>query len=199
MSMPDSAEQKAVLRKEALHLRDGLRPEERAAKSSEIVRRIQAHPAYQAAETVLYYMPIRSEVDVLPLLCEGLLQLKRCLLPKCIENYRLELRQIFNAERDTRLGMFGIREPGENSVLYADEVISAIIIPGAAYDEAGRRIGYGKGYYDRLLSRLRKRAVTIAPAFDCQVLRGVQTDPCDVPVDFIATESRLLDCRKLRG
>jgi len=72
--------------------------------------------------------------------------------------------------------------------------VDAVIIPGAAFDERGNRIGYGGGYYDRLLAGLQKSVVVIAPAYEEQIVEAVPTDEHDKKVNVIVTDRRVIRC-----
>jgi 5-formyltetrahydrofolate cyclo-ligase len=69
-----------------------------------------------------------------------------------------------------------------------------VIIPGAGYDAAGNRVGYGGGYYDRLLSGLHKDIPVIAPAYEEQLTDWVPSEPHDIRVNMIVTDRRLIRC-----
>ena len=73
--------------------------------------------------------------------------------------------------------------------------IDCVIVPGAAFDVHGKRLGLGGGYYDRFL-KLAENAKKISLAFDFQILENIPTEPHDLPVDFIITEKREL-CTKI--
>lgn len=100
----------------------------------------------------------------------------------------------------THLGAFRIEEPdGEDTTDLAD--MDLIIVPAVAYDSKGRRVGRGKGYYDRLLSR--SRAVTVGVAYDFQLVdadsdEAFDTEPHDVPVDYVVTPTRFIRLRRRR-
>lgn len=91
-------------------------------------------------------------------------------------------------------GIFGIPEPaGSEEVALWD--LDLIIVPGLAVDMSGNRIGYGKGYYDRFLSRT-ERAVTVMLVPERYVLARIPAEEHDVPVHFIATEKAIHACRR---
>ena len=187
---------KARLRTAALEARAKLTQEERTALSRRICERIEAHPAFAAAQTALFYMPVRGEVDVLPLLRLALRQGKACALPRCLPENRLEFYLIRFLDVDLEPGRWGIAEPKlvpEN--LCRPDGSSVIIVPGVAYGRPGGRVGYGAGYYDRFLRSLGCHPTTIAPAYGFQLYETIPQSSQDQPVDCIVTEAETIDCR----
>ncbi len=94
-------------------------------------------------------------------------------------------------------GQLGIPEPRTD----APEVVpDLLLVPLLAVTTAGTRLGQGKGYYDRALAEMRRAAPvrTVALAWDCQIAVTLPADPWDMPVDFVATPTRLFDCARLR-
>lgn len=93
------------------------------------------------------------------------------------------------------LGAFHIEEPDGDETADIDD-IDLIVVPGVAYDRAGNRVGRGKGYYDRLLSRA--KAVTIGVGYDFQLFDSIEAEPHDIPVDIVITETACLAPRRRR-
>ena len=93
---------------------------------------------------------------------------------------------------DTAPGYRGIPEPAAELPRVAIEDVDWVLVPGVAFDIHGRRLGYGGGYYDRLLALLRPGVLRVAGAFDLQVVAQVPAAPHDLIVDVIVTESRML-------
>ncbi len=89
---------------------------------------------------------------------------------------------------------FGSREPTDGRVLEARE-LDLIVVPGVAFDRSCHRVGYGAGFYDRLLASTRDGTAAVAIAFGMQVVEEVPTGPLDRPVDAIVTEDDVIRCR----
>ncbi|MFH6785780.1 MULTISPECIES: 5-formyltetrahydrofolate cyclo-ligase [Methylobacterium] len=180
---------KATLRKAALARRDGLAVEARAAASRRIAEIVLDLPEIAAAEVVSAYWPIRSEVDVRPLLTALRARGQAVALPQVTPDglvFRLA------AEGDSlAAGGFGLSEPGPGAPVVDPR---ALLVPLAAFDRRGHRIGYGKGYYDRALARLDApaRALAIGIAFSAQEIPRVPDGPHDRPLDGIVTEAGLI-------
>ena len=91
-------------------------------------------------------------------------------------------------------GHMGIPEPDPARTRRWQGTPELVIVPGAAFDPSGGRIGYGGGYYDRFLGA--SGATTVALAFQCQLYEALPQDAHDKRVDMIVTEERTIDCRK---
>jgi 5-formyltetrahydrofolate cyclo-ligase len=180
---------KEQLRAEARSRRDG--QENRPQLSRQIRQRLTALAEYSQAATVMLYVSFRSEVETHDLLAAACAAGKRVVVPYCVAD-RLEL---FRLESLAELapGTMGILEPAAELRRRADRRIAAaeidlVVAPGLAFDRRGGRIGYGKGYYDRLLREVRPDAAVVAVAFECQVFAAVPLLPHDVRMDKIVTE-----------
>jgi 5-formyltetrahydrofolate cyclo-ligase len=185
---------KALLRKEILSKRDAIPSVVKKIKDREIANRLSSLPEFKSAATVCFFASFRSEVDTFGLINKTLDEGRRVLLPK-VEAGDLGLYEVRSAE-ELVAGYMGIPEP---SVIDEDRRASvndadAIIIPGAAYDAAGNRIGYGGGYYDRLLAAGEGHAAVIAPAYEEQIVAAVPAEPHDRRVDIIVTDRREIRC-----
>ncbi len=167
------------------------------AISLEICRKFTALPAYAAAKTVMWYVDAGSEVRTRHTLPEALTHGKRVIVPWCIvETNELEL---FWLEDMSELveGAYKILEPkAELRDLPAKKVqpeeLDLVMVPGTAFDTRGGRMGQGKGYYDRLLSRARLDAPLVALSFDCQIFEEIPVAAHDVFMDQVLTESRTI-------
>jgi 5-formyltetrahydrofolate cyclo-ligase len=192
---------KAAIRERMVSARLAIDMDERSGKSMEICSRIEGMPEYaRQASPVLFYMPIRGEADILPMLKKALEEGCRCALPKCAPGGRLRLYFISDLQRDVAPGMWGIPEPVEGRAQECTgELFSVIMVPGIAFSRRGERIGYGGGYYDRLLASSGRGSYKIAPAFAMQILPVLPNGPLDGLVDAIVTENEIIDCRNAEG
>jgi 5-formyltetrahydrofolate cyclo-ligase len=179
---------KTVLRKEIAAAREGLSAEARMYKSSEIGRRLFQLPEFQAAGVIMFFASFRSEVDTLPMIRKALALGKKVILPK-VKGRDLELFEIRDFDKDTAPGAWKIPEPKESLPVTIGEV-DLMIMPGLGFDVSGNRLGYGAGFYDRLLGAFSK--TTVALAFEEQIVSRVPADPHDVPVKKIVTEKRVI-------
>jgi 5-formyltetrahydrofolate cyclo-ligase len=198
--MDELLEAKRTVRERALDARLSLAGDERAGKSSLICSAIEGILEYANASAILFYMPVRGEADILPLLRKALAEGRTCALPKCAPGRSLRLFSVTSLESDLAPGRWGIPEPVEGRAReYTGRHFSVIMVPGVAFDRRGSRIGYGAGYYDRLLAARCGGSLKIAPAFAMQVLPELPRGPMDGSVDVIVTEEEIIDCRKAGG
>ena len=178
---------KRELRKAILAARDRLSEEEIARLSRRIQEALFREEAFQRAGMVLFFHTIRSEVDTRPMIAAALEAGKRVALPRVAPGNRLEVREIRRGQR-LAPGPMGILEPGKDCPLVPDGEIEVVIVPAVAWDKEGYRTGYGGGYYDRLLARL-KRARKIGIGFEVQVVERAPREGHDLPVDLLITEA----------
>jgi 5-formyltetrahydrofolate cyclo-ligase len=163
-----------------------LTADERAAQSSRICLQLTAPPAWQQAETLMAFVPMVTEPDVLPCLRHSAAQGRVIALPRwnpVASDYQPALMP---GDGQLVPGPFGVLEPPPDSPTFALEQLDLVVVPGLAFDRCGRRLGRGKGFFDRLLTRAR-RAQRWGVAFGLQIVDEVPTAPHDVNVDVLVT------------
>jgi 5-formyltetrahydrofolate cyclo-ligase len=165
-----------------------MRPEQRAAKSREVEERLFSLREFKEASTVMFFASFRSEVETGPMIRRALAFGKRIILPK-VQGAELALFEIRDLDKDVSPGAWGIPEPHGTRPVRLDE-IDLILVPGAAFDCRGNRLGYGAGFYDKLLATFRK--MTVALAFEAQVVPQVPADLHDILIRKIITERRVI-------
>ena len=189
---PRSAEQpKRRLRRRTIEKRDAIPLEERRALSEAICARAIESPEFQRASFVLLFASFGSEVDTTNLMAATLAAGKRLALPRVHPVTReLELREVRSVERDLAPGLWDIPEPVPGDCPeVALEDLDFVLVPGVAFDYDGRRLGYGGGYYDRILARLSPGVPAIAICFEAQLVPEVPADHHDLRVPVIITEN----------
>ena len=155
----------------------------RKLQSANILTALEAHPAFRAANTVLLYHSLNYEVDTHEFIRKWSNK-KRILLPVVVGD-DLELRIYTGPENMSFCGVYGIEEPtGEAFTDYA--AIDFIVVPGVAFDAKGNRLGRGKGYYDRALTKL--HSYRIGVCFQLQLLPHIPVEPTDLPMDEVWSE-----------
>ena len=182
---------KNKIRKQVLDARFGIQAEERRSKSREIEATLFGLPEFRAANRVMLFASFQSEVETHHLIRRALAEGKQVVLPR-VKGKDLELIEIENFDRDVQPGAWGIPEPAAGKPVALSD-IGLIVVPGAVFDQQGNRIGYGGGFYDRLLPRFTGR--TVALAFELQIVPKVPTDAHDVPMQKIVTEKRVIEVR----
>ncbi len=193
----DIQARKLALRQRIIAARDNLTPTLRAHSSKRIVDQIGSLVIYKTARTVLGYLNFGSEVASEAWMRQALTDGKRVLLPRVNKaNKRLELFEIKDLDRDVAAGTYGIREPLVERCERFEALgeIDLILMPGVAFDREGGRLGYGGGYFDRLLAHLPHRPVLIAGAFAMQVVAEVPQESTDYKIDWLVTENETIRC-----
>ena len=184
---------KKELRKEILKRREALTKEDYREKSDCITKRVITYDAFLDANVILLFASFRNEVDTTEILESAIGSGKKVYYPKVLgkemEFYRVE------SEADFEEGRWGIREPkAEENKRFVpkQEDKICVIMPGAVFDRAGNRIGYGGGYYDKFLKRIENvDACKIGIGFECQVVEMEENFPKeehDVTLDMLVTE-----------
>jgi 5-formyltetrahydrofolate cyclo-ligase len=184
---------KRAMRERVLAARDAWPAAERAAAAQAIVGRILALPSFAAARVVLATLPFRSEWDTLPLVRAALAAGKTVVVPRVDAGARLlVLHAIRDLATDVAPGHWGIAEPLPHCPVVAPDAIDWVLVPGVAFDAAGGRLGYGGGYYDRLLPLVARGVPRVAGAFALQLVARVPAAAHDLKVDTIVTERQTI-------
>ena len=157
-----------------------LSEDERRAASSRICGALLRSDRWRESRSVLLYHPLPDEVDVRPLLQAALDEGKQVLLPR-VEGADL---QIVPYDGRLRRGAFGILEPVGEGISDLSQT-DLVLVPGRAFDAEGRRLGRGRGYYDRLLPRL--AAWRIGVCFPCQIIGQLSCEPHDIAMDEVCS------------
>jgi 5-formyltetrahydrofolate cyclo-ligase len=193
MSSPLASGEKATLRAAALAARDALSDAKRAAAAQAIATRGLPF-AITPGTIVSGYSPIRSEIDPVPLMRALAAQGARLALPAVMARGKSLAFRAWSAGDRLMLGPLGILEP---SPAAAELIPDIMLVPLAAFDRAGHRIGYGAGHYDYTLAHVRKvkPIAAIGVAFAVQEIEAVPALPHDVALDYVLTEAQAFDFR----
>jgi 5-formyltetrahydrofolate cyclo-ligase len=183
---------KRTLRAATLARRRELTPQQVISQSLALQQRFLALPEFQRAALLALYAPIHHEVETGTVAGQALSMGKRLLYP-AVAGDDLQFRQVA-ALSELTPGRYGIPEPaGEPCNPGAADII---VIPGVAFDHFGRRIGYGKGFYDRTLHRLEGSGRLVGFCYDFQLFEEIVGEPHDVTMDLIVTELRVVRVNK---
>ena len=189
----DAAPSKAHLRAAALAARDALGDKRREAASNRIAKR--GLPIEITAGTVVSgYSPIRNEIDPAPLMLKLALAGARLALPVVSARGKSLIFRAWSPTDRLVLGSLGIPEP---SPAAAELIPNIMLVPLAAFDRTGHRIGYGAGHYDHTFANLRKahHVTGIGLAFSVQETPAIPAMSHDVALDFVLTEKDVFDFR----
>jgi 5-formyltetrahydrofolate cyclo-ligase len=226
--MPTSIQvQKLVLRDNIRERVRAMEAQHREMASKDACSRVSRQSRWKGANTVLGYAPLPGELDIWPLLIEGLKKGKRVFLPRFVsldgakplkrstgttgadatslkrgvnetETRLTELQsgtyvacEIVSPEKDLCCGRFGIREPAQWCPQFDLNRLDFTLVPGVAFDLQGRRLGRGKGFYDRMLAAV--RGTICGVAFDEQIVGEIPIEPHDTRVNCILTPTRWIE------
>ncbi len=188
---------KQAIRKSVLALREQLSPDTRAAYSTAIANRLLQLPEYRQSNAILGYMnfgaEFASELWAGRVLAEG----KRLALPKVNHHTnQLDLYWVDDLENQLAEGLWGIREPIVERCERLDTLneVEFALMPGVAFSRDGARMGYGKGYYDKLLARMRHSPALTAAAFALQLVESIPQEATDRKVEWLVTEQETIHC-----
>ncbi|HSZ97372.1 MAG TPA: 5-formyltetrahydrofolate cyclo-ligase [Bradyrhizobium sp.] len=186
---------KGDLRKIALDARDAMDMAVRVTAGEKLAAR--GLPFEIAAGTVVSgYSPIRSELDPAPLMRKLAERGARLALPAVMARGKSLVFRAWSPGDRLTLGPLGILEP---SPAMAELIPDVMLVPCAAFDRLGHRIGYGAGHYDFTLAHLRKTKpiTTVGVAFAAQEIKAVPALAHDVALDYVLTEKKAFDFRSL--
>src|SRR6476659_10313407 len=192
--MSDSiSELKSVIRKDAILRRDALPAAERA-KAAEIIATRPFPVAMNAGMIVSGFMPLKTEINPLPLMRSLAAQGARLALPAIDGRGKPLIMRAFAFGDELASGQWGIREPKADTPDVAPDIL---LVPLLAFDRTGHRIGYGAGYYDMTIARLRsiKPLIAAGIAFAAQEVEQVPVTPRDARLDLVLTERDVIDLR----
>ncbi len=183
---------KRSIRERARQARREMVPAARAEANAAIAEALLALPEVAEARAVLAYGATREEADPGPALAHLRETGVRIAMVRVDADSRdLSLRWVDDPS-ELEDGAFGLAQPQDGAPIAPDAVFDVVLVPGVAFDPRGGRLGYGAGYYDRLLPRLREECVSIGVAFDEQVVEVVPVHDHDVPVDVVLTPTRVI-------
>lgn len=182
--MVDIVERKKILRKECTRIRKSIFDPLAGEKAADIFLKSIVD---RASRVVALYMPISSELDTLPLYKALNSEAISCALPVVVENASPLIFRRWTPDTVFVDGEFGIKVPDITS----EEVVPDVVIaPMLAFDRGGYRLGYGGGFYDRTLQKLRetKGCLAVGYAFEGQYVEKLAIDEYDQPLDWVVTE-----------
>ena len=190
MPEPGGDASKRHVREQARAARRSLLPQERDRLSRSVAARVLAMPEVAAAQALLVYAALPEEVDTATLI--GVLAGRGVLIavPRVCGPRELTLHRIDSLE-GLRPGTCDIPEPDADTEAMSPDAFDVVIVPGVAFDRTCRRIGFGGGFYDTLLPRLRPDAFTVGLAFDEQLVDEVPCEEHDRPLDALVTPTTL--------
>lgn len=213
---------KLGLRQSIIAARQNMAAAGRIECSREITRKLLDLPSFQTAETVLGYMSFGAEFETGAWVQQALLDGKQVLLPRVnSDSKQLELFQVVDLQQDVAPGKWDIPEPLPQRCRRVEdsEQIDFILLPGVAFARDGSRLGYGGGFYDKLLERIclntqrglphpspppagegaeTRQTALVAAAFSMQLADDIPQEITDRKVEWLITELEVIDCVSAR-
>lgn len=192
-AIPSTDDLKTSLRPEVAARRDALPADERRAAADAIASR-KFPLSVSASVIVSGFMPLKSEINPLPLLQKLAEAGARLALPAIAGRGKPLIMRAWEFGAPLDRGQWGIREPKPDAPEVEPDIL---LVPLLAFDRAGYRIGYGAGYYDMTIHRLRalKPVTAVGIAFAAQEVPKIPTTPRDERLDLVLTEREVIDLR----
>lgn len=183
-------ERKHQIREQKLRDRAALPADDRKRLSLLATDRLLALSSLSCCKKILLFYPFRDEIDTRPFLESALLRGQQIWLPLTKQKERQLIPYVYGGQDTLRQGAYGICEP-DPAVAQRAEIaeLDAVIVPGVAFDQAGGRMGYGGGFYDRFLTELQRKPLLIGYCFSTQLISQVPTESHDVQMDYLVTEN----------
>jgi 5-formyltetrahydrofolate cyclo-ligase len=188
---------KQSLRQSIIAIRSGITLPERQHLNTLIASRITKLEAYRTAATVLGYMSFGTEFAAEIFSRQALLDGKQVLLPRVNQGTKqLDIYRVADLAHDVAPGSWDIREPLIERCEKVEDLstIDFILLPGVAFGRDGARLGYGGGFYDKLLARMQHQPTLVAAAFALQVVEGIPQETTDRKVEWLITELNTIRC-----
>ena len=180
-----------------LSLRAQLSDAARSAANAAITQRLLDFPDYQQARSVLAYMNFGTEFSCDIWVRHAMAAGKKVALPRVNPaTQQLELYWVNDLENQLAAGAWGIREPIVERCERLEHLneVELALMPGVAFTCEGARLGYGGGFYDKLLAGFSVRPTLVAAAFALQIVADIPQDATDVKVGWLITEQETLHC-----
>lgn len=197
---PYSVANKNEVRKALRQKRRAISPEQRRQAAAGLVEQVRRWPAFRRSQRIAFYIANDGEISVEPLLRLAANARKQCFLPVLHGPASNRLWFAPYAPGEALVpNRFGIPEPTASRAQFASVMsLDLVLMPLVAFDDQGRRLGMGGGFYDRTFAYLRHRRCWRKPtlvgvAYDFQQIPSVPDDPWDIPLTAIATQTRLID------
>jgi 5-formyltetrahydrofolate cyclo-ligase len=196
LSEAQTAVEKEQFRRYILRLRDRQSVTDIEQKSLEIIDQVLHLHEYVRARGIACYVSKDSEVDTRPLIRRALDANKRVLVP-VVKKGEIDLffSELKDLGRELAPGNFKILEPRPEFLRPESlDTVDVLFVPGIVWDKEGYRLGWGRGYFDRVLRSLPEHVRSVGLSFNLQFVNHVPRDQFDLPVNTVVTESRVVRC-----
>lgn len=181
---------KDKIRKEILAKRNILSDKDINKKSDSIIKNLASY--IENVQNIMIFMDMKTEVKITKLL--ELYPKKNFFISKITNSKNREMKINKYNKNELILHKFGYYESSSND-FYDEKILDVVIVPALAFDSKKNRIGFGGGYYDTFLEKVRKKnnkALFIGVCYDFQIIDSVPTEKHDVTLDFVVSESKII-------
>lgn len=182
----DAGKQKQAIRENLARKRRYLTKQEKQNRDAGLYKTVTNLPEWKKAQTVFIYVSTRYEASTKQLI-KDFIKKKSIIVPKTHLKYQTLTLHHIQSLQETTQGNYAIYEPHPSVPMIAPSAIDLALVPGIAFDKNGHRIGYGKGYYDGLMTQL--KCPKFALAYELQIVDNIPAQKHDIPVDGILTEN----------
>ena len=182
--------EKNKIRKEILKKRNNLSTEEVEKKSDLIIQNLEKF--IKNAENIMIFMDMKNEVRITKLM--KLYPEKSFFIPKITDSKNREMKINKYNRSELVLHKFGYYESSSDD-FYDEKILDIVIVPALAFDSSKNRIGFGGGFYDNFLTKVRKMKkgiLCVAVCYDFQIVEKIPTEEHDVRVDAVVSEKRVI-------
>lgn len=178
---------KNELRSKYRKIKEEMDPKKKKSLDAQIQIQLLSLSEYVTSKKIFIYISKDFEIDTVPVIRAALSEGKLVATPRCIEGTNEMMFHMVNSRDDVLPGFFGVLEPNEKTCPVIEDFSDGIcIVPGFCFDNAGYRIGFGKGYYDRFLSNF--KGITLGLCYSQCVVNQLPRNKFDRPVDFLVTD-----------
>lgn len=189
---PVVLEEKRAMRSRVRELQKLASLQSIAEDSRRLCERFRDESLWQSARCLLFFCPMPQEPDIQPLMAVAFSRGAEVAVPRFDVTRKDYDVCLISSPDDLRTGQFGILEPRPDCAAISLNRLDFAFVPGLAFDHVGRRLGRGKGFFDRLLARIEGHKCGVA--FDWQVMAAVPVEPHDIRVDSLLTPTRWIHC-----
>lgn len=187
-------DEKKIIRNKILSIRNNMSTAEVKEKSLKIIENLKEIKEFKDSNCVSIYLSFNNEVDT-TIIVSYLIESGKKIVVPYTETKTVELIPLYinDLNENFKISSFGYSEPIKEKMEEARfEDIDFVIVPGIAFDENKNRVGFGKGYYDKYLSKIKSGVKWVAIAYEYQVLKHVPSESHDIKMKMIVTEKRII-------
>lgn len=174
--------------------RENMSSEKKTALDEQIAQNVKRLNEYKPAKTILIYVSTAIEVSTINIIKTALRDGKKVAVPRCIKDTREMDFHYINSVDELSPGTFSVLEPPSDFPVVTDFTGCLMIVPGMQFDMNGYRIGYGKGYYDRYMSKF--TGISVGICYSNELVPFMYHGKYDKAVDIVVTDKKIKTCKR---